>query len=213
MRTSTHDQQLDALLVAALVAEALPLLLRMDERRWLSRRLVVGTLGGARVAVLRCGVGRQRALHATRDALLQCPARRVVSLGTCGTLVDTLSIGDVVSGLHILDSPEGSVAPLGAFAKPVLIATVPRVVNSPSLRAAWAERGAEVCEMEADGVREAAGNRAFHAIKVVSDRAGAGSTRPRAMPRWLAITIFQQRALRLVERKLTPGLVRWLEAL
>ncbi len=200
------------LLVAALHAEALPLLRRMRCRHRHGRGLWAGELAGRPVLLLRCGVGRARAERATARVLAEHPAGRILSLGTCGALVDALPVSTLVSATAILDAPPLAQPPLGGVARPVVLATVPRVVADAASRSAWAERGAEVCEMEAAGVLAAAGGRPFHTLKVVSDLAGARPPKLRGVPRSLRISAFQVRAYRLVDQHLAPALEAWLPA-
>ena len=64
----------DALWVAALVSEVAPLVGLLERPRLLSHRLCVGRVGDRRVAVLRCGVGPERAERRTREALARLEA-------------------------------------------------------------------------------------------------------------------------------------------
>lgn len=192
------------LLVGALAAETLPLIRRLDRPRPLGRRLVLGRLGDTPVAVLSCGVGPARAEARTRDALARWEADRVVSFGTAGALVDDLPVGTAVTASAV---GELAVEPLGALSR-VRLVTVDHAICTAEERAQLAP--AQVCEMEAAGVLAAAGHRAFHAVKVVSDRAG-GEPDPvfarGGMPRLLRVARFKLRALRLVEERLAGVLV------
>ena len=200
-----------ALLVVALPGEGWPLIRRMAGRRWLGRRLVLGRLGGMPVAVLCCGIGRESARTRTVEALRIVAPGRVLSLGTCGALVDDLPVGSAVQARAMLDCENApDLLPLGL--REVVLATVPRVVARPADRAAWAARGAEVCEMEAAGVAEAAGDLPFAAVKVVSDLAGAKRSRLAGWPRAVRLGAFQVLAARLVRRSLVPVLEMWLRA-
>lgn len=196
------------LLAAALLAEVLPLLRRLQRPRLLDRRLVAGLLAGRSVAVLRTGVGRKRAERRTRAALARYHSEIVVSLGTCGALTDELCVGQLVSAQRILGlSPAPSPFP---NALPVTIATVARPVFDQRTRQRWHERGAQVCEMEAAGVAAAAQGRQFHALKVISDMAGRGHVSVHRRPRALSTARFLLRAWDLSERQLAPAVVRWL---
>ncbi len=197
------------LLVVALWAEALPLLRRQQGQRWIDRRLVLGTLAGAPVALLRCGVGRTPARDRAEESLARVGLHRALSLGTCGALVDELRIGQVLCASSLLDSPVSPELTIPG-ATPVVLATVPKPVFHPARRRAWAERGAEACEMEAAGVAEACEGMPFGALKVVSDAAGGSTPRARWLPRTIRRAAFQLLALGLMDRKLAPVLEAWL---
>lgn len=203
------------LLVGALPSETAPILARLRRPRVRGLRLVEGAIElddeRVEVAVLTCGPGPARALAATRAALARCPTEAVLSLGTCGALVAGLGIGDLLCGLVATDA-RGRRWPLtplpGLPALP--IATVDAVVADPATRAALARAGNAVCEMEAAAVAEAAQGRRVHALKVVSDLAGAdpdpAQTDPLA-PSPTRILRFHARALRLSRAALTPALM------
>jgi len=207
---STQPAAPPTLLVAALHAEALPLLRRLQDRHRLGPGLISGTLAGQRVLIQRCGVGRRRAERATAAVIAAHAVGTVVSLGTCGALVDGLGVGTVVTAGSILEGDDERLLPLPAVARAVNLATVPRAVADPEHRARWAARGAEVCEMEAAGVLDACRDHPFVALKVVSDLAGARPPKVRGLPRWVRITAFQLRAYRLVDQHLAPALEAWL---
>jgi len=206
----TRPMDPSTLLVAALHAEALPLLRRLQGWHRLGPGLFSGTLAGHQVLVQRCGVGRRRAELATSAVIAAHAVGTVVSLGTCGSLVDDIGVGTLVTAGSILERDDERLLPLPAVARAVTLATVPRVVADPAHRARWAEKGAEVCEMEAAGVLDACGGHPFHALKVVSDHAGGRPPRVRSLPRRVRITAFQLRAYRLVDRHLAPALEAWL---
>ena len=93
------------------------------------------------------------------------------------------------------------------------LASVAEVVATPKARAAWAARGAVACEMEAGGLRRAAKDRPFYALKVVSDAAG-GDPSERLQPGDpVQILRFKALALNLVEGRLAPALVSWVGSL
>ena len=189
--------------MGALPAETLPLLRWLRRPRPLSRRLIAGE----RAAVLTCGVGPERAERRTRDALERWPAAWVISLGTCGALIDGLAVGDVycASALSVSGGPPLEVSPLAGLVG-ARVVTVDRPVFDAPRRAALAAEGAALVEMEAAGVAAAAAGRRFSAVKVVSDDAGAsgGST---FTPTAVNILRFQRLALRLSRERLTPALV------
>lgn len=135
------------LLAGALRTEIAPLLPRLRRLRRLGRHLSSGELDGHRVAVLRTGVGRAKAEERTRAALARLPIRAVWSLGTCGSLLDELSVGAVVTatavGLEGADRLE--VTALSGI-RPVALVTVDTVVWDPERRNTLAAAGYAVCE-------------------------------------------------------------------
>lgn len=198
-------QAVSWLFAGAMAAETLPLIQRLERVRVLGKRLVTGRLRGETVGVLTCGVGPERAERRTRVALQRLEAERVVSFGTCGALVDTLPVASVVvaSRLRGLD-----VELLRAPALTLVeLVTVRRAVATVAVRDQLATAGAQVCEMEAEGVWHAADGRPFGAIKVVSDLAGGGGL-DLSSPGPLAILRFKALAARLTERHLAPALER-----
>ena len=200
------------LLVGALGVETLPVLRRLRGARARGARLVTGRLGGAEVAVLTCGVGPIRAERRTAEALAGFPAEAVVSLGTCGALVDELPIGSLVTAgaLFREETPAGRLRAAPGI-REVGLTTVSEVVWSTARRSRLATLGAAVCEMEAAGVARAAQGRAVYAVKVVSDQAGGAPDPALASPSAVtpaAVALFKLRALRLSERTLAPALER-----
>lgn len=194
------------LVVGALAAETAPLIGFLWWPRPVSARCVAGKLGPAEVAVLTCGVGERNARERTLAALQLWDAAVVVSVGTCGALVDRVRPGDVVSAVALLRDTT-HVRPLtplvgcpGAW-----VSTVDRAVTTPERRTELAQAGAEVCEMEAAGVAEAAADRSFHVLKVVSDLAG-GEPDPVLARGRLAEARFQARAMALSHARLLPAL-------
>lgn len=203
------------LLVGALLAETLPLVAALEGARPIGRWRVEGHLAGAQVAVLTTGVGPRRARARTAHALSRWPADRVLNLGTCGALVETLRIGEVVHADRLLDETglDATLTPLGRPAGAVI--TVRRGVWDPATRAALAARGARVCEMEAAAVLAACQARGLPlaVVKVVSDHAGApppgagpdaALPTPGGRPGPIAIARFTARAWRLVQGELVP---------
>lgn len=199
--------------MGALSAEVLPILWALEHARATDRHTVTGRLGDLHVGVVRCGVGPSAAARRTRAALGRHEARRVVSLGTCGGLVAGLAIGHVVTADAVLRDvePVGTALPMGDWPR-VGCSTVSVPVADPAARDRLAHAGAGVCEMEAAAVQEAAGERAFSVIKVVSDLAGGGEDSVFTGPRPLAIARFNLRALRLSRDVLTPAVLGCLRA-
>ncbi|CAN0461489.1 unnamed protein product, partial [Ectocarpus fasciculatus] len=124
-------------------------------------------------AALTCGAGPARAPRRTAAALARADAHAVLSVGTCGSLVD-LPLGHVVTASIVTRDgapcPTPTPWPAAALAN---VVTVAAPVWSPDRRAVLAAQGASVCEMEAAAVQAAAGALPFSALKVVSDQAGA----------------------------------------
>ncbi len=191
------------LLVGALRAETVALLGLLGRPRRAGPRLLVGRRGRRELGLLTCGVGPRRARDRTAAALGIWPADVVISVGTCGALSDGPAPGDVFTADRL--APEGgeavAVSPLGGLPRAAVV-TVSAPVWDPGRRAALAAGGWELCEMEAAAVAAAAGAARFHAIKVVSDRAGAEGTPLRRRD----LLRFQLRAARLVARHLAPAL-------
>ncbi len=197
------------LLVGALGAEVLPLLARIERLRVLGPRLAEGRLGEAQVALLRCGVGPEAAERRTRQALATWEADRVVSLGTCGALVDELRIGQVLTADRLLEDtrPIRELSPLPGL-EAWACSTVSVPVRTPEVRDMLAGVGAGICEMEAAGVARAAGSRSMGVIKVVSDAAGAHPDPALTTGRRLGIARFKLRALRLSRGALVDEVCR-----
>ncbi len=192
------------LLAGALRAELAPLLPRVRHRRRLGRYLLTGELDGHRVAVLRTGIGRAKAGERTRAALQRLDPVAVWSLGTCGSLLDELPIGAVVTADRVGVEGAESVAVQQLAGLPAVpLVTVDTVVWDPTRRQVLAEAGYAVCEMEAAAVLAASGERPFAALKVVSDLAGGDAP---AKPGPIDIAAFQLKAARLCEQELLPAL-------
>jgi nucleoside phosphorylase len=189
------------LVVGALHSETLPLVRALRERIH-QDGLWTGILGNRRIALSTCGVGPRRAARATSRALAQGPWEGVLSIGTCGALVDDLAVGQLVrQGADWLG--------LDAV-REVSICTVRRAVWDPGRRAQLAAEGHAVVEMEAAAVAACAAEHGLPsgALKVVSDRAGACALSPGRRPGPVDIARFQLRALRLSQRVLLPALQR-----
>jgi len=194
--------------VGALHAEVLPLIWRLDRPRVVDRNLVTGLLAGRRVGVLRCGVGPERAERRTARVLADHDAARVLSLGTCGALIDDLVIGDIVCADRLFENTEPLAAPVPlGTARRLAATTVSAIVDSPAARERLAQAGAGICEMEAAAVSRAAGTRPVTVLKVVSDRAGAGTDPAFSGPRPVAMARMNLRALRLSRDRLTPAVI------
>lgn len=196
------------LIVGALGAETLPFLRALRKPRPLSRRLVWGHLGGNEVAILTCGVGPDKAARRVSAALPLWSAQAVVSIGTCGALVDDLPVGSVVTATRLLEGEDERPPPLPwPGAPPATVVTVREPVFSPDRREILANIGATVCEMEAAAVQRAAGDLPMFTLKVVSDLAGGAADDPPGRPSPLDIARFKARARRLSAAHLLPWLV------
>ncbi|MCP4809410.1 MAG: hypothetical protein GY913_18525 [Proteobacteria bacterium] len=195
------------LLAGALAAETLPLIQRVRRVRMLSHRLIEGELGGEQVAVLRVGVGPDKAERRTREAVQRWRPSHVVSFGTCGAISDDLPVGSVVGAASVRISESVSPADVLPGLRGVNLITVRRAVASASWRDELAAQGVHVCEMEASGVRAASRGLEFHAVKVVSDLAGGGGL-DLSDPGPLAVMRFKALAALLVGEHLAPELER-----
>lgn len=202
------------LIVGAMRSETLPLLGALRAPRPLSARMVAGTLDGRPVAVLTCGVGPDKAARRTADALARADVDAVLSIGTCGSLRDHLTLGDVITA-DVL-SHDGAACPPPTpwpAATAGAVITVREPVWSADRRASLAAKGSTVCEMEAAAVQAASGGRAFSALKVVSDQAGGHPDDPPGRPGPAAIARFKARALRLCQGPLLAALRAGLQAM
>lgn len=199
------------LLVGALGVETLPLILRMHRRSVLTPRVVTGQLGGREVAVATVGVGPRQALSRGREAVQRFQPDAVLSLGTCGALVDALDVGAVVaaSSVRLEGGPARGVTRLQGLPA-VGVVTVSRAVHEPTHRSRLQGVGDSVCEMEAVSVLQAADGRPFAALKVVSDMAGASVSDLIGPPDPLRQARFARLAQRLVRDRLLPELLRLL---
>ena len=196
----------DDLWVAALVSEVAPLVAALSRPRLLSHRLCVGGLDGRTVAVLRCGVGPQRARSGTRNALKRVSAREVWSLGSCGALVDDLKVGDLVTADWVLHLSRLQPADPVDGVRVGRVLTVDAPIFTAARRLEVARLGALVCEMEAAGVADAAEGKRVRVLKVVSDRAGAEPDAAIDGVRAVAMARFHVRVERLMRTCLLPAL-------
>ena len=160
------------LIVGALLAEVLPVLRMLTEPTVLHHRLVRGKWNNCIVYVLRCGVGPKASFRRTKETLSAITVERVVSIGTCGALVDNVAIGDVFTSTvcHFEDGRYLEIEALTAVDVLPLI-TVSKPVLTPQRRQYFQPKAA-LCEMEAFCVALASENVPVHALKVVSDHAG-----------------------------------------
>lgn len=195
------------LLVCALTVEAAPVVQQLARPRPLSPRLWTGRLAGRDVAALKCGVGPRKAARRTGAAVERLMPAQVWSLGTCGS-VGQDPVGAVVTADAVHWSGWHDVVPVPGLPT-ARVATVDAPVMDRGARAAWAERGATVVEMEAGAVRHAAGQ-GFRAVKVVSDLAGAGDPMLERLDP-AAFARFQVLARQLMSDALVPQLVRALQ--
>ena len=160
------------LIVGALLAEVLPVLRILTDTTILHHRLVLGRWQDYSVYVLRCGVGPKASFHRTQKTLTMINVERIISIGTCGALTDTVAIGDVFTSaiLHCEDGRHIEVEPLKMVDSLPLI-TVSQPVFTPQRRQHF-QATAALCEMESFFVALAAENIPTQALKVISDHAG-----------------------------------------
>jgi len=176
----------------------------LQRPRLLSHRLCVGGLDGRRIAVLRCGVGPQRAEGRTRRALQKVAPAEVWTVGSCGALSDMLAVGDLVTADEVVFKERRyRLRPVPGLTCGRLL-TVDAPIFSPDKRREVAPIGAIACEMEAAGV--AACHPDLRVLKVVSDRAGAEPDVVIDGVRAVAMARFHVRVERLVRTRLLPVL-------
>jgi purine-nucleoside phosphorylase len=139
---------------------------------------------GEPLTVQATGMGGPSAAIVTEE-LIALGARRLVRIGTCGSLVDNLELGELVAAETVL-SADGASAALGANgalgSDPELLARLvaggarPGTVVSSDLfydpregqAGAWVDRGASVVEMEAAAILQVAARRAVAAACVLA---------------------------------------------
>ncbi len=201
------------LVVGALRAELAPLVLALEGARPAGPRCVAGRLAGVPVLLLRSGVGPERAAARTAALLARREVSGVLSVGTCGALVDDLPVGSVVTAARLADEVgwDRAVLPL-PVGRAVNVVTVGKPVADPAWRGRLAAAGHEACEMEAAAVARASGQRPVGVLKVVSDLAGRDPGDPLPGGR-LARARFATRVLALVRDGLAPALRQVLPAL
>ena len=206
------------LIIGALEVEIRPLLWQLKNVQTIGPNLKQGLHPddpNTEVAVLRCGIGPTKAGVRSTTALPLINPDAVVSIGTCGALIDSLSIGDICSirSTQRDVGPPETIPTLGIFS-PRALTTVVAPCWTASKRAELAASGAEVVEMEAAAVRDAV--RDFnpklqtYVLKVVSDQAGAQPdpvVGAGTLKRPLQIARFKYRALQLSRNKLVPALL------
>lgn len=118
MAISTTEMERPLLIVTALDAERKPFAARATGLAPRAMRggapdaLLVGTIDGRSVALLRCGVGKLAAAAATAAAMELSP-RGVVSVGSAGALHSGYAIGDVVIADEVLQHDFGVVHAAG----------------------------------------------------------------------------------------------------
>ena len=201
---------MDWLLVGALREEVQPVVATLENPRRIDRRTVCGELHGARIAVVRCGVGPDAAYSRTRAAIEKFAPKWVASFGTCGSLSQTLPVGTVVAASRIArpNTPWQDVPTLETCI-PVDLITITAPAWNDEAAIPLRAQGADVCEMEAAAVLEAAGERPTYAVKVVSDVV-ALSKPPRilrgGLPHPADLLAFKRLARQLTQDHLVPTL-------
>lgn len=113
-------------------------------------------LDNKKVALVKSGIGRERAIKAAEKVISEFHPEIIISAGFCGALVENLKVGDIV----ISDFDDGKI-----FCSPRPL------FDYKDKLAAHREHGALVVDMESEGVRIIAGRYdiPFVAIKAVSD--------------------------------------------
>lgn len=97
-------------ILAAMDEECAPVLKRMkisDEGKFGNALYWKGTLEGADIVLVRCGVGRVKATAAVAEMCRCFQVKLVLSIGTCGGLDPELQVGDVILASRIV-TPSGS---------------------------------------------------------------------------------------------------------
>ena len=146
------------------------------------------TRSGKKVLLVRSGVGRQHADHASRSLLDRYPVTAIVSFGFAGALNGSLRVGDVVacSSMVCSDSSHGPscssdsalMSAARACNEPGLSCgvgvTAPRLVASRSQKIALLENSeADIVDMESYWIGVVAGENGvpFVVVRSVSDSA------------------------------------------
>lgn len=204
------------LFAGALIAETTPLIGLLSNKKIHSKRLVHGHYKGRELAILTTGVGPQKAFSRTREALLNLPIVHVVSFGTCGSLTDSFSIGDVVTTEAVCNEKGEVLSAIPFIDVPkAKVITVTEVVNTLEKRKQLSHQ-ADVCEMEAHGVGLAADQYCFSVVKVISDYAGREDDsilRGSFLTKPQRIAQFYVRATKLCHQKIKPVVANFMEDL
>lgn len=113
-------------------------------------------LDGKNIALVRAGIGKDRAMKATERVILEFRPQLIISAGLCGALVEELKVGDIVMS----DFKDSKI-----FCSPRPLLTYKEKI------AVYHEHSAVVVDMESEGVRIIARkyNIPCIAIKAVSD--------------------------------------------
>jgi nucleoside phosphorylase len=187
----------------------------MTDLRVASSLVLEGDLFGHRVALATIGVGPSKAHQNTTAAIEAWHPDRVLNLGTCGALIDDIVPGDLCCVTTVFrEGPPNrcsAVATLTTLTigRPASIVTVDKPVNTPQRRAALAEQGAAICDMEASAIAAAAQDTPLSALKVVSDDAGGDPSDDvfsGALHGPIAFIRFKARAKQLVGDVIVPAL-------
>lgn len=141
--------------IFALFSELLPTARRLDIP-FLKVKQPQIILDDKDIALVRAGIGKDRAMKAAEKVILEFRPEIIISAGLCGALVEDLKVGDIV----VSDFNDGKI-----FCSPRPLFTYNEKLN------AHREHNAVVVDMESEGVHIVAGkyNIPCIAIKVVSD--------------------------------------------
>jgi adenosylhomocysteine nucleosidase len=124
------------------------------------------------ITAIAGGPGFRRATQAIRDALSQHSPDLVISAGTCGALRSHHKLGDVFA-ISRIESELGAFEPQALPGAQAVLRSQDRVASTQSEKAALAEQGADLVDMEAAAVAVVCREHSipFSAIKAVSDLA------------------------------------------
>jgi len=166
------------------------------------------------VRVLRTGMGRRRATAAAARAR-QVDARAVAVAGVCAACAPGIRAGDVVVASELRDTdgrtievPGGALLVEGLRRRGLTVHVGPIAsvehIASPAERERLAEEGVLAVDMESAWLTEAAGDRPFAVLRVVTEPAGRRLARP-------IVLLDGARALARL-RKVRGALVDWADA-
>lgn len=171
-------------IIAALPIETGDLMDRLKKvRKFKSQGMVVfeGDYQGRIVAVIHCGMGRQRALKAAEHLIFGHRPYWIIHPGFGGGLDPSLSLGDVVLPTEVVD-PEGNLVAIPI--RPEMIPsgisigrllTVDNILRKADEKTAWREKSeAIVVDMESHAVAQLCQqmNLRWVGLRVVTDTSG-----------------------------------------
>lgn len=159
----------------ALRSESSEFLRRLNRRKRLSARIVIGALAGNDVYVLHTGVGEKTARPRVAEFLRARSPRLLISSGFAGGLTDELHPGELMlaENFSALNLAAGTRSALRSYPLHTgQLSTAAAVVHSAGDRAArTAAEGAIAVDMETDFIAEACADRSIPmlSLRVISD--------------------------------------------